>query len=291
LRLLFFLAALIPTCIIAWRIDLVNDRIHPEPTVVEQPQVVRVTPQQKQPKRRTRRPNSTVDIAPAVENEPLPSTIERDPRAKPVPRPTQRIVFDFANKVQREPITLTGRINVAGIEGCTASLSPSDGNLEGEVIATLDGPRPVTVRITLQSREDERTLLIEPTVVNDAGKTVSFTKKTFESIARRVVKNGRTASSQVAEMNAERQRLQAWVDSPAVKPLLQRNQAIARIRELRVLIPEGEQLVAALEREARVIHELGAFAERLQNGCAIVVEAAEAVESSRDSSPLFPDHR
>jgi hypothetical protein len=275
MKLLFFLASLIPMCIIAWRMDLVNSMIHPQPVVVQQPQVVQPQPRPAPPQRRAARRRPAAKIIPATDDEPLPRK-DREPTEQPEPRPNQEIAFDLTDKIQRQPVTLSGPLRIARIDGCIASLSPSDGNLEQEVVATLDGPRPVTITMALQDRDDGRSILIEPTIINDAGKSVPFTKKNFTIIARRVTKNGRNAASQLAALNAERSRLRAWVDSPVAKPLVQRNQAVTRIRELGVLIPQGQRAVAALENEARVIQELGAFAERLQNDCAIVIEAAES---------------
>jgi hypothetical protein len=278
----FYLASLIPMCIVAWRIDLLGINAPQEKTVSQQPQP-RI--ERQPPPRIVERPQGPI-VQRETSRPPLQSTSSEEsiPRAEPeigsspqplqrenVPKPrsTQVIRLNLEKQVQREPITLVGDIVVSQVEGFRYSLNPIDGVLPTEV--TLHGPRPVVLNVSLN---DRRMLVIEPVVKNDAGKSVPFTTKNLDSIRRRVVKTGTTTANQLAAWKSERAQLQAWLESSVLKPLPDYRAATARIKQLDISIPDVEKRVAALEIEAKAMRELLEFAEGVHGDCTLIVESS-----------------
>lgn len=276
IRVLFFAGALIPTCIIAWRIDLVNQQ--PPQVVIQQPRDVQPP---RTPKRHIERPSPqprrAAPLEPDVDYDPLPPRpIERE--SVEISRPSQSIALDVEGKAQHEAVKLSGELCVARIDGAQYTLKPSDGNLAGgDVIATVDGPRPIVLTISLESRSRERFLVVVPTVMNNADKPVPFTTKNLELIAGRIGKRGRREAGKLASMQAERARWQAFVKSLGNKVTVERNRTELRINELEVLIPEKQRLVSSLEMELKATQELLEMAQRLHGECKIVLETNEEV--------------
>ena len=274
IRVLFFAGALIPTCIIAWRIDLVNQQ--PPSVVVQQPSVVPSAPTPHRQTERARPQRGPIEpVEPDVDYNPQPPrSIERQSVEKS--RPSQSITLDLEGKSQHEAITLSGQLCVARIEGIRYTLKPTDGCLAaGDVVATLDGPWPILLTISLESRSRDRFLVVVPTVMNNVEKPVPFTTKNLQLIIGRIQKSGRRESNRLASMQVEIARLQAFVRSLGYKVTLERRRAEARINELDVMIQQSQRLVAALEAELKATQELLEIAQRLHGECKIVLEAVE----------------
>ena len=267
IRTFAYLTSLIPALIVAWKMDMLPFVGQPAPqVVVQQPQALQPKPTvvQQPP------PVTTARVQVPIEAARIEREIERE--IEPVERvvekrPSQEIALSLDAKTQRVPIMLVGDVRIARIDGSDYKLSRKGLPVE----ATLQGPRPVLLTIT----ENNRMLIIEPTVTTDAGKSIPFTITNLNSIGRRIVRDGQRAAAQVAAMTSERDRLQAWVESPVLKPLAARNEAVARIKQLGISIEEGKRIVAALEIEVKAAQELAEWAQRLQEECVVVVEAGD----------------
>jgi hypothetical protein len=284
-RLLFFFGTLIPTIIIAYRIDLIN----PEPRQVVVPQQPPV-PQQvvvqqrsqsatskSRPKEGERRPIEPVqETPPEIERE----TSEIQPnddfdheRTEREPRAHDSIVLNLETKMQRGNVSLTGPVRVARLNGVPHTIKPTDGSLaNGQVKVSINGPRPIVLTVEMN---DRRQILITPTVDVGNGKEIAFTSKTIDPLLRRMMKAGEQAVRDLNAMKAERARLQAWLDSSLLKPLADVRTATARVKELDVLIREGELTIQAMEVQAKGISELAEFAKHLHDNAELVIESID----------------
>lgn len=282
-KVIFILLMMIPMIIIAYRIDLVNMR-QPEVNVrMPEQKNVPAPPQQKsQPAPRT--PSAPVprkNATPLIEIDREPLGIKPyEPDGKDViqavapRRPQQRIVLNLENKVQRAAVTIVQPAKVIGMESGLYEVKPTHGSLAaGPVQITIAGPRVITFTIKANDRDQ---VTITATVENDEGREVPFTTDTLEALHRRIVKNGERAVANVAAMQGEKDRIEAWLNSSLIKPLATVRSASARSKELDVLIKEAKPTVEALEKEAKAVGELVQFAHQLHGKSAILFEQATA---------------
>src|SRR3989304_5008204 len=107
MQLTFFLASLIPMCIVAWKFDAVGLRRdrqpqQPPPQQIIQPPAPQIIVREPAPRQRTEpRAEPRADPTPAVVKDTPPPA--REVERKPVKTlPTQLVTLDLANKRQRE---------------------------------------------------------------------------------------------------------------------------------------------------------------------------------------------
>jgi hypothetical protein len=272
-RVLFFFGALIPSIIIAWRIDLINQRM-PQVVMQQQPQqqVRTITVPLKRPVREVA-PRTLQPAPVAVERAEAPAEVVEikrwQPPADEAPtRPQQLIDLDLSRRTQRVPLSLEEPVRVVRVEGFRYDLQPKTGELTGDVQVILPGPREVTLSVELRSGS----LIIAPTVLADTGKPVPFTTSNLKLIGSKAVNRGERAASELAALKDEAATLDNWVRSPGPQPLAARNRAIARVAQLKTLIPAAEQSVSGIAAEVQATKALLDFAERLQRDGSIVLE-------------------
>jgi len=245
-----------------------------EPTVSDQRAVPLVRQKPKQVVRRelpTSVPpvaTNTITIA-DIDRAPSQRVATPEPTPEEKPGPNQTIRLNLEKPMQRDAITLKGKIQVVQVEGCNYKLNPQAGKLPVEV--TLEGPRPVILNVAI----DKGMLTIEPTVKNDAGKSVPFTTKNLDLLLRRIMKTGTSAANQLASMKAEQAKLKANLDAHVPMAYLEYKAANARVKQLDTIIPQAEQAIVPLETEAKATQRLAEFAHQLDRKCTITIEASD----------------
>jgi len=208
----------------------------------------------------------------AGEEESTPAVKEKEVEA-----PSMGVTLKIGNRLQRESISLAGAIRVAEVEGQSAEIEPENGHLTHTVKVKLTGSaRPVLLTLSIEARGDERKLVIEPTVETDDGKDVSFTTANMDSYWRRIQKNGRRATAQLASLRSEQLDLTALINAPGMRTLADQKAMQARASDLTALIPKTQAAIEALEGQASVANEMVEFAKAIDGKCTIRLEAIVA---------------
>jgi len=213
-------------------------------------------------------PPVVTHVLPADEGEPLPRVVSPEPTLPEKQLPRQTVRLKLEKTMQREAITLKGNIKIVEIDGCGYKLRPESGKLPVEVV--LEGPRPVTLNVSIE----KGMLEIEPSVKNDAGKSIPFTTKNLDLLLRRIMKKGTSAANQLASLKAEQAKLKANLDARVPMAYLDYKAANARVKQLDGIIPQAEQAIVPLETEAKATQRLADFAHQLDGKCAITIESS-----------------
>ena len=276
-QVIFFLASLIPMCIVAWRLDLLPQQAaqsiaQPAPKTDIASKVVRPAPTTQ------RRAIKIAEPPPVAQADSEPQPRKREPPAlteRVAPKPGMTITLDLSATKQIEPIDIAGNLRLANVEGSSYSVTPVDGRLQRgkPLVIALSGPRPISLRLALSESASKRRIEIAPTVRNDAGDDIPLTVDNMERIGRRLIRDGQRATAMASALATEKTRLELWINSPVLKPLAARNQAIARVSEINVLLPEATAAVGRLEIEVRATNNLYESAKRLSGTCRLVFES------------------
>lgn len=223
-----------------------------------------------------------VEVEPPREKPELEQSDER-PRPKPLlPKIAHVIDLDLKSRRQRyvsKDLTHS-QFRVLSLRGCDMPymIQPKDGYLDktSEVAITIGGIRDVVIQVSLNAAPQRTaSIMLECHVINDAGDDVPLMLSNLDRVCRRITKLGQQAASSLADMQAEKSRLQAWIAAPVLKPLGERGQARARVMGLDIAISEQSDLVESLRAELHVAEEVEDQAIHLHNDCAIEIALDE----------------
>lgn len=227
-------------------------------------------------------------LSPNVEVEPpreKPELEQSDERRRPrplLPKIAHVIDLDLKSRRQRyvsKDLTHSQfRVLSLGGSDLPYMIQPKDGNLDrtSEVAITIGGIRDLVIQVSLNAApQGTASIILECHVINDAGDDVPLTLSNLDRVCRRITKQGQQAASALADMQAEKSRLQAWIAAPVLKSLAERGQARARVLGLDIAISEQSDLVESLRAELRVAEEVEEQAIHLHNDCAIEIAIDE----------------
>jgi hypothetical protein len=182
INLILFAMSLIPMCIVAWRIDILNELLAPRQAVVSNvPKAIRRNgnerPRVTQP---LTKPETTEIEEPPARDEIPQQELPQQESPQPVPTLKQTVLIHFSNKRQKIGTANDGPLRVVEFRGCPATIEPADGALP--VTITLNNaPRPA--RIQVSSKNDE--IFIEAVIQSDAGNDVELSVNHIEFLMKR----------------------------------------------------------------------------------------------------------
>ena len=158
------------------------------------------------------------------------------------------------------------------------AIRPKDGYLDKshKVALTISGVRDVVIELEVNApSQSNASIAVACHVTRDTGEGVPLTLANVDRICRQITRQGQQAAAVVNAMQAEGNRLQAWIDAPIVKPVLERNRARARVMELGILINEQSALVQSFRGELEMAERVKALTTHLHDDCLIELAVAE----------------
>ena len=278
MQLIFFLASLIPMCIIAWKFDAAGLLRENEPVVRVRPQTTtRVITRPTRYGVPENRANALSSLATAEPRQSAPEPIERaEQTANKVypaglrrigdPRPPRSIPLSFTKSIHVAE-TSFAKARVTRVGTHEFSTSTDDGRLPC-VITINSGPRPITLALAI---DDDGTIRMRPRVATDRARAVPFTTANLQAVIRRIQQNGRAASQQLAALEAEQVRVNGFLAAEMPKAVPALNAAAERRIVLSTAVPAQQKVVSQLAAELVATQELLNFAEELE-GCVMTLE-------------------
>jgi hypothetical protein len=218
-----------------------------------------------------------LDTPPSIQVEPLARESSDDASST---KPIAAIQLDLSTRRQKiriEP-SVGQQLRIGAVENCTLpyALQPEDGQFTDKASASIviDASREVKIKVIVEAPGDRPpAIAVEPVVLADSGFYVPFTIENLERIRGRVEKSLREAQAQLSDMEAEKERLTAWIEAPVVKPLAQRGQARIRVAELEKSIPEQKDFIAGLANDVETAKNMLDLAHQLSGKCKVIVTA------------------
>jgi hypothetical protein len=295
-KLVFYLSSLAPAAWIVWHYDLVNrmDRrlkgeeeaapADPLPAVVP---TAKVAPDAPQPERAP----AVQSVAPGAEqasagaappepvvvsvapNTPADAADMQAPQAPPQQAMALVIDLDLGGRKQRAALDGAAgkKYRIAKVTGCPASysLDPANGALGERAPASvvIAGAREVVLSVSLDAGPRGLAVVVEPKMRTDEGKEIPFLMAGVEKARKRLAKQAVDAGDRLAALQAEQQRLVAWIGAPIVKPLAEVGQAKARVAALEGAIRDQRALAESLDAELEVATAVEKLARQLDAQC------------------------
>lgn len=202
--------------------------------------------------------------------------------AASTPAVAHEIVLDLAARKQVHRLSSADdqQFHVIALAGCSApyEIAPRDAMLEGRrrTTITIEGPRPITLALSVQTNGSAGgAIVIEPTVATDHGRTFPFTIPELEDYERDVAQSGNRALDDLRALEAERGRLQLFINAPMAKPLAARGQARTAVMQLDNEIAACKDRIRQIEQDLDVAKTMVDFARQLKKDCRIQLSDAK----------------
>ena len=134
---------------------------------------------------------------------------------------------------------------------------------------------PARIKVSIETDQDDirsATINCEFSVESDTGRLLPFTTSNVDRIHNRIISQRRKAQNSLANMEAEKRELEAWVNSPGLKPLWEVKRGQRAVVELNAAIPAATQALSVLDVQLRAVEELVELAKSLNGAKLNVVE-------------------
>lgn len=193
---------------------------------------------------------------------------------KPAQTVDYEVTLDLSRKRQRIPIDLRGsdmKLRILPLEGVrvASELRPSNGTFDAQHPASISfqttNPARIKVSVKTATQDDSKsaTIILDFSVESNTGRQLDFTTSNLDRIRNRITSQGLRAQSALADIEAEKRQLEAWVNSPGLKSLWEVKRGQARVVELHAAIPAATQVVSALQLQLEAVEELIELARSL----------------------------